>query len=68
MQVTGLRNPGPGVENFRKGLLDRVKYEVDGKTVRRLGVMGTVVRGGVINSGDAIRVVEPEEKYALEPV
>jgi MOSC domain-containing protein YiiM len=68
VQVTGLRNPGPGVEKFQKGLLDRVKYKVEGKTVRRLGVMGTVVRGGTINSGDVIRVVEPEEKFALEPV
>jgi MOSC domain-containing protein YiiM len=68
VQITGLRNPGPGVEKFKKGLLERVKYKVDGQTVRRLGVMGIVVRGGVINSGDVIRVVEPEEKFALEPV
>jgi MOSC domain-containing protein YiiM len=68
VQITGLRNPGPGVEKFKKGLLERVKYKVDGNTVRRLGVMGTVVRGGVINSGDTIRIVEPEERYALQPV
>jgi MOSC domain-containing protein YiiM len=68
VQITGLRNPGPGVDGFKKGLLERVKYKHEGKTVRRLGVMGIVVRGGVINSGDAIRVVEPEEKLALEPV
>lgn len=68
MQVTGLRNPGPGVEKFKQGLLDRVKYKAGGKTVMRLGVMGIVVRGGVINSGDAIRIVEPAERYALGPV
>lgn len=68
VQVTGLRNPGPGVEKFKQGLLDRVKYKAGGKTVMRLGVMGIVVRGGVINSGDAIRIVEPAERYALGPV
>jgi len=69
VQITGLRNPGPGVEKHKKGLLERVKYKAaDGRTVRRLGVMGIVVRGGVINSGDVIRVVEPEERFALEPV
>lgn len=68
VQVTGLRNPGPGVEKFKSGLLDRVKYKAEGKTVRRLGIMGVVIRGGVVNSGDVIRVVAPAERYALEPV
>lgn len=68
VQVTGLRNPGPGVEKFKSGLLDRVKYKTEGKTVRRLGIMGVVIRGGVVNSGDVIRVVEPAERYALQPV
>ncbi|QDS68052.1 hypothetical protein FKW77_009750 [Venturia effusa] len=68
VQVTGLRNPGPGVEKFQSGLLGRVKYKIEGKTVRRLGVMGVVLRGGVVSTGDAIRVVEPAERYALEPV
>lgn len=68
IQVTGLRNPGPGVEKFKSGLLDRVKYKAGGKTVRRFGVIGTAVRGGVVNSGDVIRVVEPVERCALEPV
>jgi len=69
VQITGLRNPGPGVERHKAGLLERVKYKgPDGKTVRRLGVMGVVVKGGVVNSGDVIRVVEPEERFALEPV
>jgi MOSC domain-containing protein YiiM len=69
VQVTGLRNPGPGVEKHKTGLLERVKYKgPDGRTVRRLGIMGVVIKGGVVNSGDIIKVIEPEERFALEPV
>jgi len=69
VQVTGLRNPGQGVERHKAGLLGRVKYKgPDGNTIRRLGIMGVVVKGGVVNSGDVIRVVEPVERVALEPV
>jgi MOSC domain-containing protein YiiM len=68
VQITGLRNPGPGVEKFQKGLLGQVKYKSSGKTVRRCGVMGVVAKGGKVDTGAKIRVVEPRDRYALEPV
>jgi len=43
IKVTGLRNPGPGIEKHKEGLLEKVKYkDSDGSTVRRCGVMGVV--------------------------
>jgi len=69
VQITGLRNPGEGVEMFKSGLLSQVKYKaVNGNTVRRCGVMGVVAKGGTVETGAKIRVVEPSERYALEPV
>jgi MOSC domain-containing protein YiiM len=68
VQVTGLRNPGEGIERFKEGLLIKVKYKAGGKTIRRCGIMGVVAKGGSVNTGAKIRVVEPKERYALEPV
>jgi MOSC domain-containing protein YiiM len=69
VRVTGLRDPGKGVEKHREGLLGRVKYLAgDGTVVRRCEVMGVVAQGGTIKSGDVIRVVYPEVRYALGPV
>jgi hypothetical protein len=67
-RITGLRNPGDGVERFKKGLLEKVKYTSGDTTVRRCGVMGVVVKGGAVGSGAVIRVVQPAVRYALEPV
>lgn len=60
MKVTGTRWPGQGVERFRKGL-----GEVLVKGRKGVGVMGVVVRGGVVKGGDGIRVVEPEGRVEL---
>jgi len=68
VQITGLRNPGEGIEKFKEGLLGQVMYNAGGKTVRRCGVMGVVAKGGQVDTGAKIRAVEPKERYALEPV
>lgn len=69
IRVTGLRDPGKGVEQHKSGLLSRVKYRTeDGTVVRRCGIMGVVAQSGVVNTGSGIRVVYPEERYALGPV
>ncbi|KAF2422978.1 MOSC domain-containing protein 2 [Tothia fuscella] len=69
VQVTGLREPGEGVERFMGGLLGKVKYiSTGGNVVRRCGIMGVVVKGGVVATGAAIRIVQPEKRYALEVV
>jgi hypothetical protein len=59
--VTGLRNPCQQINRFRPGLLKRVLGKDEaGNLVRRAGVMGVVLRGGVIRPGDVISVELPE--------
>ena len=70
VEVTGLRNPCAQLDAFQPGLmaacLDR---DPDGKLVRKAGVMGIVVAGGVVAPGAVIRVVLPPEPHRrLEPV
>ena len=70
VEVTGLRNPCVQIDRFRPGLLKEVVgTDADGTTIRRAGVMGVVVTGGVVRPGDAIRVELPDgEREALAPV
>lgn len=70
IEVTGLRNPCRELDGLQPGLmaatLDR---DVDGKLVRKAGVMSIVVTGGDVCPGDAIRVELPEGSHEpLGPV
>jgi len=68
--VTGLRNPCRQLEAFTPGLMHAVlDRTLDGKLIRKAGVMGIVQAGGVVSPGDRIRVVVPSTAtQALEPV
>lgn len=70
VEVTGLRNPCRQIDRFEPGLLKQVVgTDVEGRTVRKAGVMAVVVDGGVVRPGDAIEVVSPAgPPAALEPV
>ncbi len=58
--VTGLRNPCTQIDAFRSGLLKHVSYRDDaGELVRRAGIMGVVVLGGVVRGGDGIEIGRP---------
>ncbi|KAF2803230.1 PK beta-barrel-protein domain-containing protein-like protein [Mytilinidion resinicola] len=60
VELTGLRQPGPGIERFKPGLLQQVCYQArDGRVVRRAGVMGVVVAGGCVRAGDGVLVAMP---------
>lgn len=64
VEVTGLRNPCPQIDDFQRGLLKRVVgRDEDGKVVRRAGIMGVVRTGGVVRPGDAIGVELPAEPH-----
>jgi MOSC domain-containing protein YiiM len=64
VEVTGLRNPCLQIEAFRPGLLAEVVGRDDaGAVVRRAGVMGVVLAGGMVRPGDAIAVELPEEPH-----
>jgi MOSC domain-containing protein YiiM len=70
VEVTGLRNPCSQIERFQRGLLAAVlDRSADGALVRKSGVMGIVVRGGVVKPGDTIALEHvPHEHVALQPV
>lgn len=70
VEVTGLRNPCHQVEAFMPGLLRAVLVRGPNKTlIRKTGIMGVVVQGGMLRPGDMIRAELPAgPHYALERV
>jgi len=64
VEVTGLRNPCAQLDRFRPGLtaavLDRGP---DGSLVRKAGIMGVVLAGGLVRPGDAIRITLPPDPH-----
>lgn len=70
VELTGLRNPCTQIENFKPGLLAAVLDKTqDGTLVRKAGVMGIVITGGIVCPGDEVVVVhQPLEFRALQPV
>lgn len=60
VQVTGLRNPCVQLDRLQPGLMQAtLGRAADGSLVRKAGVMGVVVTGGVVRRGDPIQVELP---------
>ncbi len=60
VEVTGLRNPCKQIDDFQKGLLHAVlDRDADGGLVRKAGIMGIVLQGGLVQPDDAIQVELP---------
>jgi hypothetical protein len=60
VEITGLRNPCAQIEAFQTGLLSAVlTRDADGELVRKAGIMGIVLAGGVVRPGDAISIALP---------
>jgi MOSC domain-containing protein YiiM len=60
VRVTGLRNPCLQLDAFRPGLMAAVLGRDDsGRLVRKAGIMGVVLTGGVVRPGDPVRVDLP---------
>ncbi|MEO0409238.1 MAG: MOSC domain-containing protein [Cyanobacteria bacterium P01_A01_bin.135] len=60
VELTGLRNPCKQLEQLQPGLMQAVlDRDEQGQLVRKSGVMGVVITGGVVTTGDGIRVVLP---------
>lgn len=70
VEVTGLRNPCVQLDRYQDGLMAAVLgRDENGELIRRAGVMGIVVTGGVVRPGDTIRVVAPAGAHdRLQPV
>lgn len=70
LEITGLRNPCRQLDGFREGLMSAVlDRDSAGELVRKSGVMAIVIAGGIVRTGDTIRVELPTgEHRRLEPV
>lgn len=70
LEVTGLRNPCPQIDGFRRGLLKRVVgRDEEGNVVRRAGIMSVVTSGGTVRPGDPVIAVLPDGPHRpLRPV
>jgi MOSC domain-containing protein YiiM len=70
LQITGLRNPCSQLDRFSAGLMSAVlERGANGALIRKAGVMSIVEAGGVVRSGEAIRVELPARPHRpLEPV
>lgn len=64
IEITGLRNPCAQIERFREGLLEQVvAKDAEGVIIRKAGVMGIVLAGGIVRPGDPILVTLPPELH-----
>ena len=70
IEVTGLRNPCVQLDRFSPGLMQATLGRDDaGNLICKAGVMGVVLAGGDVQTGDGIRVQMPHgEQKALLPV
>lgn len=67
--LTGLRNPCGQINGLQDGLLAELRFEVDGETVRRGGMMSVVVNGGEVRAGDPIEIsLPPGEPIPMQRV
>ncbi|MBC3759883.1 MOSC domain-containing protein [Hyunsoonleella sp. SJ7] len=62
--VTGLRNPCKQLDSLKQGLMKAVLDRDDkGNLIRKAGIMGVVLEGGEVKTGDEITVKLPEEPH-----
>jgi MOSC domain-containing protein YiiM len=66
----GLRNPCAQLDGIQPGLMAAVlDRDVDGRLVRKAGIMGIVLADGDVRPGDPIHLeLPPEPRRPLEPV
>ena len=70
IEVTGLRNPCYQLNAFQPGLMAAVlDRDAQGNLIRKAGVMGIVLAGGIVRISDAIGLALPDGRHdPLEPV
>ena len=70
VEITGLRNPCAQLNRIQDGLMAAVLgRDAEGRLIRKAGVMGIVVAGGLVRPGDIITVELPHAPHRpLEPV
>ena len=61
IMITGLRNPCKQIDSIKKCLMKAVlDKDAEGNLIRKAGIMGVVLEGGEINTGDKISIDLPE--------
>ena len=70
VEVTGLRNPCAQLDKIQPGLMKAtLDKDEQGNLIRKAGIMGVVVAGGLVRQGDPIAVeLPPAPHRPLEPV
>lgn len=70
VEVTGLRNPCIQLNTFQPGLMAAVLgRDAQGRLVRKAGIMGIVLAGGIVRVNDSIYAALPNGSFdPLEPV
>ena len=70
VEVTGLRNPCVQLDKFQPGLMAAtLGRDAQGNLIRKAGVMGIVLAGGIVHAEDSIRLALPVGRHdPLEPV
>jgi MOSC domain-containing protein YiiM len=70
VEITGLRNPCRQLNDFQNGLMSAVlDHDEEGSLIRKAGVMGIVLAGGIVRPGDPIEIDLPLHPHLpLEPV
>jgi MOSC domain-containing protein YiiM len=70
LEITGLRNPCLQLDGLEPGLMQAVlDHDAHGNLIRKAGIMGVVIAGGLVRAGDEIHVeLPPEPHRALERV
>ncbi len=64
VEVTGLRNPCRQLDRFQQGLMAALlDHDAQGNLLRKSGIMGIVIAGGIVRAGDAIKVELPPEPH-----
>jgi MOSC domain-containing protein YiiM len=64
VEVTGLREPCSQINELQAGLMkEMIAKTSSGRVLRKAGIMGIVIAGGVVCPGDAIRVGLPEQPW-----
>ena len=64
IEITGLRMPCAQINQYQKGLAAAViERDENGKTVSKIGIMGIILKGGLIAAGDKIEVLLPPQPH-----
>lgn len=70
VEITGLRSPCTLINRFQNGLMKAcLGRDEEGTLIRKAGVMGVVVAGGLVSPSDLLRAVAPAGAHRpLRPV